>query len=88
MSVLDNKNKMGSNTAIKEFERLQLIILNNLSNSALLDKYEPYHTGGNIPNRKKMIKTLVKKQSKLNKQLTLDQLHDNIATIKQIVEHV
>ena len=79
---------MGRNTLVKELERLQLIILNKLSNSELLDKYESYHTGDNIPNRKKMIKTLVKNQSKINKRLTPDQLYDQISTIKQVVEHV
>lgn len=79
---------MGRNTLVKELERLQLIILNKLSNSELLDKYESYRTGDNIPNRKKMIKTLVKNQSKINKQLTPDQLYDQISTIKQVVEHV
>ena len=79
---------MGSSTLVKELERLQLIILNNLSNSALLDKYEAYHVEGNIPNRKKMIKTIIKKQSKLNKRLLPDQLHDYISTIKLVVDDV
>jgi hypothetical protein len=79
---------MGSSTLVKELERLQLIILNNLSNSALLDKYEIYHDEGNIPNRKKMIKTIIKKQSKLNKKLLPDQLHDHISTIKLVVDDV
>ena len=79
---------MGTNTLVKELERLQLIILNNLSNSELLDRYEPYHVDGNTPNRKKMIKTLTKKQSKINKSLLPDQLYDSISTIKQIVNDV
>tara|TARA_B110000008_G_C16962780_1_gene560849 strand:+ start:2056 stop:2304 length:249 start_codon:yes stop_codon:yes gene_type:complete len=79
---------MGSNTLIKELERLQLALLNNLSNSELLDRYEPYHLDGNIPNRKKMIKTLTKKQNKINKRLLPEQLHDSISTIKQVVDNV
>ncbi len=79
---------MGSNTLIKELERLQLALLNNLSNSELLDKYEPYHLEGYIPNRKKMIKTLTKKQNKLNKRLLPEQIHDSISTIKQVVDNV
>ena len=79
---------MGSNTLVKELERLQLILLNDLSNSALLDKYEVYHVEGNIPNRKKMIKTLTKKQSKINKKLLSEQLYDSISTIKQVVNDV
>ena len=79
---------MGSNTLVKELERLQLILLNNLSNSALLSEYEVYHVEGNIPNRKKMIKTLTKKQSKRNKKLLPEQLYDSISTIKQVVDDV